>query len=172
MYFSNNDKMNNQWSNKSQRYKSRREIHCCKKSSAKMMSVIFLLKLLHCQTYDKRWLGVLPQMQCLVPWNMRWCLRQMAIHLWSMPLSRTVSPSDWNCTYGGTFSINCKECSHFLNITVLNIFASKNLTYLIELQRTYFNIDNLLCSLHIKACFVRNDRNCTLLPYLKSRTQL
>jgi len=88
-----------QWQNKQPVVKLISQVQRQKRDSllqkliSKDMSVIFLLKLLHCQTYDKRWLGVLPQMQCLVPQIMRWCLRQMAIHLWSMPLSRTVSLS-------------------------------------------------------------------------------
>jgi len=51
----------------------------------------------------------------------------MAIHLWSIPLSRTVSPSDRNCTYGGTFSINCKEFSHFLNNYNIKHFQIKKI---------------------------------------------
>ena len=90
----------------------------------------FLLKLLHCQTYDKRWLGVLPQMQCLVPQIMHWCLRQMAIHFWSMPLSRTESPSDRNCTYRGIFLINGMEFSHFLNNYNIKHFHIKNIWHI------------------------------------------
>jgi hypothetical protein len=60
--------------------------------------------------------------------------------------------TDCNCTYGGTFSINCKEFSNFL----------------IQLHRTCFSTDTLSCSciLHGKACFACNDRNCTTLPYI------
>jgi hypothetical protein len=47
-----------------------------------------------------------------VPRNARWCERQEAIYMW-MSLVGIVQPSDRNCTYGGTFSINCKEFSNF-----------------------------------------------------------
>jgi len=131
------------------------------------MSVIFLFKLLHCQIYEQGWLVMLPEMQCLVPLNMRWCERQQAVHLWYMPLIRTVPASDGNCTHGGTFSVHCNEYSIFLIIRVFNIFMSKNSDTLIKLHRTCFSTDNLSwpCIWHIKVCFVRNDRNYTTVYY-------
>jgi hypothetical protein len=45
-----------------------------------------------------------------------------------MPLIRIVPPSDRDCTYGGTFMINCKEYSNFYSSNIKH-FHTKNLTY-------------------------------------------
>jgi hypothetical protein len=43
-------------------------------------------------------------------------------------LIRTVPPRDRNCTYGGTFSANCKEFSNFLKLKVKVKFTLKRAT--------------------------------------------
>ena len=54
----------------------------------------------------------------------------------------------------------------FFNNNAIKHFHIKTAT-LLHLHRTRFSTDKLFlsCILHIKECFVRNDRNCTTLPY-------
>ena len=83
-----------------------------------------------------------------------------------MRLIRIVPPSNQNFTYGGTFSINCKDfCNIFYNYNIKHFHIKK-----INLPRTLVSTDTLSssCLLQIKACFVGNYRNCTTLPYILS----
>jgi hypothetical protein len=92
----------------------RREIHCYKKLSAKegKCDCCFLNYFIAKST--KKVTGCVTTN--VMSGTTKYVLVREArgIPLWLVPLIRIVRPSDRNCAYGGTFSINCTEISDFL----------------------------------------------------------
>jgi hypothetical protein len=123
-------------------YKSGREIHCYKKKSPVKNNEcrIRFSNYYIAKTIKKKVTACVFKMSCLVPWNMCWCERQEAIHLWYTPLIRTVLTSGQNCTYGGTFSIYCMEFSNsFLKLQIKHFHKKTKSDIFIKLHTICFS---------------------------------
>lgn len=80
------------------------------KSSANLTSVIFLLKLLHCQIYE-RVNGCAARN--VMSGTTKYALMRTARGNSFVVVARIVPPNVRNCTYRGTFPTNCKEFPNF-----------------------------------------------------------
>ena len=133
-----------------------------------MTIVIYLLKILHCKICEKK-------VTAFVVRNVTFCFTKYVLVRKARGDSFVVDNTDqkcttnwWDCTYGGTFSINCKQICNFLNNYNIKHFHIKNLTCYWRCAENDSALTFCLVHvriLHIKPRFVRDDRNCTTPTY-------
>lgn len=82
--------------------------------------------------------------------------------------------SDWNCTNGGTFSINCKDFSNFFNNYNIKHFHIKKSDILNQATQNMFQHWQFIFFMHFthQCMFCPKWSKLYLLPYVKSSAQL